>query len=84
MGIIDEAKELPSTFGSKNMEDIVTDEMVKLNSHLTVAKNILHTLKSTDLDCLSNSSQGEQPHQVFVLKSKPAPKMIQEQTQESS
>ena len=56
MGIIDYAKELPTTFGSKNMEDIVTDEMDKLNSHLTVAKNILSTLKNTDLDCLDNSS----------------------------
>lgn len=31
------------------MKDIVTGEMDKLNSHLNVAKNILETLKMTDL-----------------------------------
>ena len=54
MGIIDEARELPTTFGYKNMQDIVTDEMDKLNSHLTVAKHILTTLKNTDIDSLHN------------------------------
>ena len=54
MGIIDEARELPTTFGCKNMQDIVTDEMDKLNSHLTVAKHILTTLKNTDIDSLHN------------------------------
>ena len=82
MKIIDDAKELPSPFGSKTMDEIVTDEMAKLNKHVSVAKNILQTLKSTDLDCMSNSSGGnDQPHQVLVLKSQPA---LRGNTQETS
>ena len=69
------------------MNDIVTDEMQKLTSHLSVAKSILSTLKNIDLDVFSASSKEDQ-HQVLILKSHMPPveglNTLVENTHESS